>query len=270
MFGKERKPKSKARKIIDWVVTGVFATLLVGVVVVQIINKTSNGQFTLGPQYQRVLTDSMKPVYKVNDIIAIEKIKPQDLLAGVKNGKTMDVSFKWNLLLDKAALISDRDKNVSSMTHRVFEATYYEEPQADLDTGLVYHYTFKAHGINTKSEWCKSSTGEYGDCTYQTQTFHEYSIIGKVTRKSYIMTFITSMWGLLVFLLVPCMYLIITSTLDIFRALKDDEAPAEGTNGDGSSGDGPKNNSPLDGLSDKEKEKLKKQMLDEMLGKKKK
>lgn len=265
MFGKEkkpRKPKSKARKIIDWVITGVFATLLVGVVVVQIINKTSHGQFTLGPQYQRVLTDSMSPVYKINDIITVEKINAEDLYRRIKNNKTSDVSFKWNLVLNKAALLTDKDSNVSSMTHRVIEATYYEEPQPDLDTGLTYHYTFVAHGINTKSEFCKTSSGEYGDCTYQHQVFHEYSIIGRVARKSYFMTFITSIWGLLIFLLIPCMYLIIASVLDIFKAVKDDdEVPAEGE---------PLNKDPLAGMSDKEKEKLKKQMLDEMLGKKKK
>ena len=47
MFGKEKKPKkpkSKARKIIDWIITGVFAALLVGVGVIQIINKTNKLQ----------------------------------------------------------------------------------------------------------------------------------------------------------------------------------------------------------------------------------
>ena len=63
------------------------------------------------------------------------------------------------------------------------------------------------------------------------------------------------------------MYLIIVSVLDIFKAVKDDdEVPANGEVV-GEASDKPKD--PLAGLSEKEKEKLKKQMLDEMLGKKK-
>ena len=63
MFGKEkkpRKPKSKARRIVEWVLTGVFAALLVGVGVLQIINKTSKNQNMFGPQFQKVLTDSLR------------------------------------------------------------------------------------------------------------------------------------------------------------------------------------------------------------------
>ena len=82
MFGKDKKPKkpkSKARKIVEWVLTGIFAALLVGVGVIQIINKTSKNQSVLGPTFQKVLTDSMSPVYKVNDIIVVEKVTPKDL-----------------------------------------------------------------------------------------------------------------------------------------------------------------------------------------------
>ncbi len=256
MFGKEKKdkkPKSKTRKIIDWVVTGIFGALIVGVAVIQIINKTSNNQFVLGPQYQKVLTDSMSPVYKVNDIIVIEKVSAEDLYKRVnEKQEDVDISFYWNV-----------NGTEVSMTHRLISVTYSEEAIIDPDTADECHYTFVAHGINTKSEFCKID-GEYGDCTNQTQTFYENSIIGRVTRKSYFMTFATSIWGLLVLLLVPCMYLIIASVIDICKALDDKEEPVE---------EGPKqignDKDPLAGLSDKEKEKLKKQMLDEMLGKKK-
>ena len=259
MFGKEKKPKkpkSKARKIIDWVITGVFAALIVGVGVIQIINKTSKSQFVLGPQYQKVLTDSMSPVYKVNEIIVIEKTKPQDLFVRVnEKHQDVDLSFKWDV----------GGKEVS-MTHRLISVTYSETPIIDPETGVNVHYTFVAHGINKHSEFCKIG-GEYGDCTTQTQEFHENAIIGRVTRKSPVMTFATSIWGLLVLLLIPCMYLIVASVFDIVKALDDkEETPAEGEVV-GEASDRPKD--PLAGLSEKEKEKLKKQMLDEMLGKKK-
>lgn len=259
MFGKgkkEKKPKSKARKIIEWTLTGIFAALLVGVVVVQIINKTSKNQFVLGPKYQKVLTDSMSPVYKVNDIIVIEKTNPQDLYVRVnEKHQDVDLSFKWDI----------GGKEVS-MTHRLQSVTYSEVEQFDPLRGVNYHYTFVAHGINKTSEWCKGSSG-YMDCTNQTQEFHEDAIIGRVTRKSWVMTFATSIWGLLILLLVPCMYLIIASVLDIFKALDDKEPANAESEVVGEASDKPKD--PLAGLSEKEKEKLKKQMLDEMLGKKK-
>ena len=262
MFGKSKKPKkpkSKARKIIEWVITGVFAALLVGVGVIQIINKTSKSQNVFGPQYQKVLTDSMSPVYKVNDIIVVEKTSAKDLYKRVnEKHQEVDLSFYWKV-----------NGEIRSMTHRLQTVTYSETPQIDPISGTEYHYTFVAHGINTRSEFCKIGD-EYGDCTTQTQTFHEDSIIGRVTRKSYIMTFTTSIWGLLVLLLIPCLYLVVACVYDLCKALDEKEEPANGEvvaevdeNGN------PIKKDPLAGLSEKEKEKLKKQMLDEMLGKKK-
>ena len=261
MSGKEkkpRKPKSKTRKIIEWVLTGIFAAGLVGIVVIQIVNKTSKNQNVFGPQFQKVLTDSMAPTYKVNDIILIAKTTPEDIYKRVnEKHETVDLSFYWRV-----------DGELRSMTHRLQSVTYSETPVAVTENGDELYYTFEAHGINTQSEWCKGSSG-YMDCTGQIQQFHEDAIIGRVVRKSGFMTFATSIWGLLVFLLVPCMYLIVASVFDIVKALDDkDEVPA-GAGGEvvGEASDKPKD--PLAGLSEKEKEKLKKQMLDEMLGKKK-
>lgn len=262
MFGKdkkekkEKKPKSKARKIVDWVITGVFATLIVGLAVIQIINRFSKNQNLFGAQFQKVLTDSMSPTYKVNDIIFIAKANPDNLVKSVEAGQDVDVSFKWKV-----------NGQTVSMTHRLQEATYYAEAQVD-DKGQEYHYTFVAHGINKHSEFCKIGD-QYGDCTYQTQTFHEDALIGRVVRKSYFMTFATSIWGLLVLLLIPCLYLVIASVIDICKALDDkEEKPAGPGKPDNSKVVGEAND-PLAGLSEKEKEKLKQQMLDEMLGKKK-
>ena len=267
MFGKDKKPKkpkSKARKIVEWVLTGIFAALLVGVGIIQIINKTSKNQSVLGPTFQKVLTDSMSPVYKVNDIIVVEKTTPADLYKRVnEKHQDVDLSFKWIV-----------NGSEVSMTHRLQTVTYSETPETDSTTGKQYQYTFVAHGINTHSEFCKIGD-EYGDCTYQTQTFHEDAIIGRVTRKSYVMTFATSIWGLLVLLLIPCAYLIISSGIDVYKALKEADEQEEAAKAGNVVGEAsetsvkPKNGDPLAGLSEKEKEKLKKQMLDEMLGKKK-
>ncbi len=271
MFGKKdenKKPKSKARKIIDWVVTGVFATLIVGVGTVFILNRFSGNQNILGAQYQKVLTDSMSPVYKVNDIIVVKKTDPEKIYTWVNEGKDVDVSFRVKDIVEPVTLINIfKDKNVS-MTHRIVTAEYSEEALVDPITGVTYHYTFVTHGINTESEWCRTADG-YKDCTNQTQKFHENALIGRVERKSYVLTFATSVWGLLILLLVPCMYLITASVFDICKALdKTEENPEPGeVSEDGKRVIGSKDD-PLAGLSEKEKEKLKKQMMDELLGKK--
>ena len=271
MFGKkdnEKKPKSKARKIIDWVVTGVFATLIVGVGTVFVLNRFSKNQNVLGAAYQKVLTDSMSPVYKVNDIIVVKKTDPQKIYTWVNEGKDVDVSFRVKDIVEPVSLINTFKNSDVSMTHRILTAEYSEAPLVDEITGVTYHYTFVTHGINTQSEWCKSASG-YNDCTNQTQKFHENALIGKVERKSHLLTFATSVWGLLILLLVPCMYLITASVFDICKALdKTEENPEPGeVSEEGKRVIGSKDD-PLAGLSDKEKEKLKKQMLDELLGKK--
>ena len=259
MFGKknkEKKPKSKTRKIVEWVLTGIFTAAIIGVVVLQIVNKNSKNQNVFGSQFQKVLTDSMSPTYKVNDIIFIDtKVNAADLKAQVDAGKNVDLSFKW--------YVSGQEV---SMTHRLISVTYSEVEQVEA-SGEKYHYTFVAHGINTHSEFCKTFDGKYGDCTNQTQTFHESSIIGKVVRKSYLMTFATSIWGLLVLLLIPCMYLIVASVFDICRALDDKEEVTADGQVVGETGE---KKDPLAGLSEKEKQKLKEQMLKEMLEGKKK
>ncbi len=265
---KVKKPKSKVRKIIDWVVTGVFAALIVGVGTVFILNKVSGNQNILGTQYQKVITDSMSPVYKVNDIILVKKTSPEKIYTLVNEGKDVDVSFYIKDISEPLSLAYKfKDKN-TSMTHRILTAEYSEIEQTDTATGVKYHYTFTTHGINKQSEWCKSADG-YEDCTNQKQVFHENALIGKVERKSHLLTFATSVWGLLILLLVPCMYLITASVFDIVKALdktKENPEPGE-VSEDGKRVIGSKDD-PLAGLSEKEKEKLKKQMMDELLGKK--
>lgn len=262
MFGskKAKKPKSTAQKVIDWVITGIIASVMVGFATVFIISKANNNQNPFGPTYQKVLTDSMSPTYKVNDIIVVEKTNPEKLYQSYLKGETIDVSFRVKDIVEPRNLINNFKRNDVSMTHRIETVTKLETPEIDPVTGLEYRFTFVTHGINTESEFCKIG-GEYADCTKQTQKFHENALIGRVTRKSGFMSFATSVWGLLVLLLIPCMYLITYSVIDICRALddKDEENPEGGA---------PGNKDPLAGLSEKEKEKLKKQMLDEMLGKK--
>ena len=115
-------------------------------------------------------------------------------------------------------------------------------------------------GINKNSTQCN------GDCTYQTQTFNENEVLGKVVGHSIVIgavfNFMTTPWGLLILLLIPAIYLIITSVIDIVKAAKDDdETPAL---------EGGGNNGALDKLSKEDIERLKQDMLNEMIEEKSK
>ena len=138
------------------------------------------------------------------------------------------------------------------MTHRIREI--HIDETKEYGEG---RYTFVVSGINTSEH--QSQAGQY-------QAFTEKQYLGVVQANSKVLggfyRFISSPWGLLVFLLIPAFYLVITSVLDIFSAMKDDDESDEG-------GDDNKNTpSSLDELSDKDRERLKKELLEQMLNKK--
>ena len=82
--------------------------------------------------------------------------------------------------------------------------------------------------------------------------------LGKVFR------FIVSPIGLIIVLLIPAAYLIIVSSIDIFKAMKSSEEEESATvNGDVPSGN------TLANVSSKDRERLKKELLEEMINKKK-
>ena len=78
-----------------------------------------------------------------------------------------------------------------------------------------------------------------------------------------VFNFIVSPVGLIIVLLVPAAYLIITSSIDIFKAMKASENEEVKVSGDTPSG------STLSSVSAKDRERLKKELLDEMIKKKK-
>lgn len=247
--GEGKKKKGKARKIIEWVVTGVFVALVAALVGIKLYEKNTNTS-VLGTRYPIVLTDSMEPEYMVDDVLIVSDVKPEEIQ------KDDDITFYWDL---------DGKGNVYPMTHRIESVTYYEN--ADENKG--YHYTFVAHGINTHSEQCGG-----GDCTFQTQTFHEDVIIGKVQGKSgFLKVFykiITSVWTLIILILIPCLYIMVTTVIDMFKKLEEQERLEEIEKIEKGQYVPPtgKKDDPLAGLSQKDRERLKKELLEEMLKKK--
>ena len=256
------------RKILDWVITGVFGLAAVGAVAIMIGTKVNPDGMFLGYMFPQVLTDSMADKYPVGSVLIVKQVDPSEVQIGDA------VTFKYP--------VNGVEMN---MTHEIFKIEYtdpiYNEDGICTNDG---YYTFYAHGTNKHSEFCKikNEKGEevYGDCTDITvknnvQEFHQKKLVGKVERSSPVLAVVfkvvQSPIGLIVLILLPCLYLMVTSVIDMFKKIPDDEEEAASGGGgnitvrsvkraDGSD--------PLAGLSDEEKERLKKQMLDELLGKK--
>ncbi len=300
----EKKEKSKKRKIIEWVVTGVILCLFGFVAIGQILgiaNKSNNnGQSLNFGVYGNfiVLTDSMKPEYDEQSAIITKKqgldsvytlylenqeynkpiqekyakqiseAKTSDektslILAMEKEEKHIDITFMDSYASYSSVKpsketsdpilsnLSDPVQAGQIMTHRLREMRVDETKKEGEGK-----YTFITSGTNIGGHY--SQFGQY-------QAFTEAQYLGVVMINSPFLggffQFISSVWGLLILLLIPALYLIITSVLDIVKALKekDEEEPVSET----PSGDAPKNS--LSSLSKEDQERLKREMLEDML-----
>ncbi|MCR5506110.1 MAG: hypothetical protein K6F07_03860 [Bacilli bacterium] len=243
----EKKPKSRARKIIEWVLTGFFVAIFGFVAVVQIIGTATKNKNNGVPNYGGyqvlvILTDSMEPQYKVNGAVIVKKVDPSKITLG-----------------DNVTFMYDVNGTYMPMTHQISDIKAPTESDP--------HWHFEAHGINTASTQCKTATSDRGDCTYQRQYFTEEALMGKVVGYSMalgvIFNFMITPWGLLLLLLLPALYLIVSSVIDLVKAAKMDEekeaAEAEAI------AKGEKPASSLSGLSEEDIKRLKEEMLNEML-----
>ena len=249
LFSKNKKPKSKARKIIEWILTGLFAVIFVFFGVMTIVGQVTKKDNFNVPKYGdyqvlEVLTDSMDPVYGEKSAVFVKKIKYEKFEVGD------DITFMYRIFRDRP--------DEFPVTHRILEIQTPEE------TGTG-HYRFVAHGINRNSKQCN------GDCTGQTQVFDETKVLGKVVGHSVVIgavfNFMTKPIGLLLLLLIPALYLIVTSVIDIVMAVKDDEDDKVVIEGATSE---VKEDDPLKGLSKEDIARLKEEMLNEMIEEKQK
>lgn len=170
--------------------------------------------------------------------------------------RTIDVTFidAWSgsITPDDASLTyrtpspKDNQGNIIPLTHRIREIHLREEVEKGKGK-----YTFITCGINI---------GEYLSQQNQYQAFQEQHILGTVILNSpsigKFFRFVASPWGLLILLLIPALYLVISSVLDIFRAFREpkEEVAKQGSETKGS----------LSSLSEKDQERLKQEMLEEM------
>lgn len=261
-----KKKKSKTRVTIEWVLFSLFLVVFAfagAAVIDSMVHKKDNyGQsLRFGVGTFIVLTDSMEPEYKQGSAIFTYKNDIESVVKDFRDGKTIDVTFyNENVGIDPTSIEFEHDRYKASeggtcivtnkvMTHRVMEI--HEDTSVELGKG---RYVFVTAGINDRGVY--SLQGQY-------QLMTEKQFLGKVILYSPVLgsafSFVTSPFGLIILLLIPAGYLIITSSIDIFKAMKMSEE-SEGNNTPSS----------LDNISDADKERLKKELLDEMINAKKK
>ncbi len=262
-----KKPKSKARKIIEWVFTGIFLALFAFLMVGQIDgmvhkNEHYGQQIRLGYATFVVQTDSMEPDYKVKSAIITFLDDADKIYERYQKKEKVDLTFMdvyqapLNDNIPSDPTLTDRVHAPSELpivTHRLREM--HVNPGVEKGKGK---YIFIVAGINTDGNLSKE--GQY-------QAFTEKELLGRVVANSDflggVFGFVGSPFGLLVLLLIPAFYLIITSVIDIFKAYKEPEEATEG-------GASPSNNNGKElNLSEEDKKRLKEQLLEEMLNKKK-
>ena len=275
---KVKKPKSKARKIIEWVLTGVlvaiFAVLGIAQIDGMVHKKDHFGQMLkFGYGTFVVQTESMEPTYKKGYALVTYYDDADKLYQMYQEGKQVDAAFYYD---NTTVLLGARPEKAENqaltellsvdkvpypiITHRIREIQVNEG--VEKGNGK---YTIILAGINDS---VASATDQDGNiCQYQAVT--EKALLGRVVVGSAflgaIFSFVSSIWGLLILLLIPAFYLIITSVIDIFKAYKEpEEAPAAASN----NGETTSNSGTLD-LSEEDKKRLKEELLEEMLNKKK-
>ena len=274
-MSKTKKPKSKARRIIEWILLGIFGALFLvvgaGQIESMVHKNTYFGQpIRFGVGSFIVQTNSMEPEYMVNTAIITYRYSPDVIYQKFQNGETVDITFMdWymgNTSFDKPTdsasyynrtdPIRNKDGSLAAiaMTHRLREV--HVDTSKEVGKG---RYHFIVAGINPEGQ--SSHPGQY-------QVFTEEYILGQVVLHSDflggVFGFVASPWGLFVLLLIPAFYLVIVSTLDIFRAMKDPKeatAAESGSVAGGSVAD-------LSQLSEKDRERLKQEMLNQLLAKK--
>lgn len=302
----KKKEKSKAFKVLSYVVTGILSAVFLLIAVGQImglsLKSKNNGQSLSFGVFGNfiVLTDSMEPEYPEKTAIVTYKESPEkiyslylenqkynepiqkeyekklsqvqnqeetialleemeskekhiditfmDIYSGYRNVKpSRDTHDPILSNLNDPVQVSSSVMSVPIMTHRLREIQIDDSKEEGEG-----RYTFITSGTNIGGHY--SQMGQY-------QAFTEEELLGVVKINSPILggffQFITSVWGLLVLLLIPALYLIISSIKDILDALKEKEE---------SSASEEKNKElSLDSLSKEEQERLKSEMLEEML-----
>lgn len=262
MAKKEKKAKSKARKIAEYILLGLFGAfftfVLAGNISSMVHKKENYGQpIRFGMGTFQIRTSSMEPDIGKGTIVISLKEDTTKFEERLANNETIDVVFA-NIDVDadftpNNPLYTPDHRVVTNevMVHRLQEVHVNE----DVEFGKG-RYIFVAAGINDEGEYSKKA---------QHQVFTEVQYLGTVKVTSAFLGGFTKVMsspiGLIVLLLIPAGYLIATSSIDIYKALKEEE-DAE------NSAPAPTGSERLDSLSAEERARIKNELLQEMLEKK--
>ena len=261
MAEKVKKEKSKARKIFEWIFVGIFGAAALFMMVATVDGMAHkkehyNQTIRFGVGTFTVETNSMEPEIMTGDMIITKREDVTKFADRLAKGEIIDVTF-FNTYVDDHGTSPD-DTGLTQettpvnypMTHRLREVHVYDN--------IPYgegRYIFVVSGINTQSEEWKMN---------QYQTFSEKEYLGtvKVTNSfaGHMMKFISSPFGLIILLLIPAAYLIVVSSMDIFKAVKEEEAKQNSDKLEGEH---------LGNLSKKDRQRLKDELLEEMIKAKK-
>ena len=277
---KVKKPKSKARKIIEWVLTGLFLVVFAVLGIAQIdgmVHKKDHFNQTLKFGYGTfvVQTESMEPVYKKGYALVTKYGDFDNIYKDYNAGKKVDLTFyyDYNAFNEASASEYSQPKSNPQLTKRIEPADFPIITHRVMEMHVIDankkagegKYMFIAAGINDSVASATDSQGR----VFQYQAFSDKYVLGRVVIGSAVLggmfSFVSSIWGLLILLLIPAFYLIITSVIDIFKAYKEPEEASEGAS---SNGEGTTKSGTLE-LSEEDKKRLKEELLEEMLNKKK-
>lgn len=256
-----KKEKSKGRKIFEWILFSVFGALVAFILIGNVISITKReenyGQsIRYGVGTFVILTTSMEPDIPKDSAIITYKEDVSVFKERLARNEIVDITFaNINIGIDfepdtpEFKRVNGGQQVVSNqiMTHRLREV--HEDTSVPFGQG---RYIFVTSGINH---------GGVGSLIGQYQILTEKQYLGTVkianSGLGHFMNFVSSPFGLLLLLLVPAGYLIVVSSIDIFKAVKEDEKATEvitSNNGD-----------KLNKISDADRERLKKELLEEMM-----
>ena len=229
-----------------------------------------NQQLRFGYGTFVVKTDSMEPKYMIGTALITYNEDADKIYERFQKGEEVDITFvdvyntnnEYTSPLNNPELTKRTDPTGVPMTHRVKEVHVNNNQEKGKGK-----YTFITAGINTRSTNLGWKEGEPDIVINQYQAFTEKEILGRVTVNSAflggVFSFVGSPLGLLVLLLIPAFYLVVSSVIDIFKAYKEPEPATEGAGGQPNNNNGPVT------LSEADKKRLKEQLLEEMISKKK-
>lgn len=208
-----KKTKSKG-KLISKIITGIFATLVLILLISQVVGAiTSKNNYGVpnlfGKQILVILTDSMEPAYKVDEAIFVNKVDLKTLKASTtpeaKDGDTITFYDPQNKIV---------------ITHRIIEVIEREDGGID----------FRTLGDNLNAQTCLARYN--GPCTIANADYVKgENVLGVVVGKSafygQVINATKKPETILIVSVIPLIFVFASSVADIIKISKMSEEEFE-------------------------------------------